>query len=247
MLVSVIIPYYQDIENIETSVLSVLNQSYQKLEIIIIDNENTKISKNTLNALKKKSKKIKIIQNKKYNLAGIGRNIGIKNSKGDYIAFLDSDDYWHKDKIKLQLKKIYKNNIDVLFTNFVAINKNKKILYKVKSPKNFKFDDLIKSCPICCSSVMIKKKCLKKIKFRKLKTKEDYDLWLSLSKSGFSMNSLNKYLTYYHVRNSSLSSLHLNKLLNAFIIYNKYLKFSFQYSIYCVLRLYLNAFKKKFL
>ena len=123
MLVSIIIPYYNDKKYIFRSVSSALNQSYKNIEIIIIDNENSLISKKILMDISKKSKKIKILSNKKkVNLAGVGRNIGIKNSRGRYVSFLDSDDYWSKDKLKIQIKEIKKQNADVLFTSFKAVN-----------------------------------------------------------------------------------------------------------------------------
>ena len=114
MLVSIIIPYYNDKKYIFRSVSSALNQSYKNIEIIIIDNENSLISKKILKDISKKSKKIKILSNKKkVNLAGVGRNIGIKNSKGRYVSFLDSDDYWSKDKI--QIKEIKKQNECIIY------------------------------------------------------------------------------------------------------------------------------------
>ncbi len=248
MLVSIIIPYYDDEKNIKISVKSALNQTYNNTEIIIIDNENSNRSNNILKKLSKKSKKIKIVKNlTKLNYAGLGRNIGIKSSKGKFIAFLDSDDYWDKNKLKFQIAKCIKDKIDVLFTNFKAFNEKKKIIYSVKPPSSLNFNDLIKACPVCCSSVIILKKCFKKRLFKKLKTKEDYDLWLNLSKAGYKIQCLDRYLTYYKVRTNSLSSLHFNKFQNAFLIYYKSLKFSLIYSIFCVSRLYLNAFKKKYL
>lgn len=248
MLVSIIIPYYKDEENVYKSVYSALNQTYKSFEIIIVDNENSISSKKILDNFKKKSKKIKIIKNENNkNYAGIGRNLGIKYAKGKLIAFLDSDDFWKKKKLELQVSKMIKTNADILFTNFIAVdNKNKK-LYEVITPKILTFNIFLKSCPVCCSSVIIKKKCFSKAIFKDYKTKEDYDLWLRLSKSNFRIESLNLNLTMYRVRSKSLSSLHLNKIINAFRIYYFSLKFSFLYSIFCVIRLYLNAFKKKYL
>ena len=246
MLVSIIIPYYNDKKNINSSVLSALKQTYKNTEIIIIDNENSFSSRSILNKISKISKKIKIFNNKLINYAGLGRNLGITYSKGELIAFLDSDDLWSKEKLTLQVKDLINKKIDILFTNYKAINLKKKILYKVKPPSVLTFIDLIKACPVCLSSSLIKKKCFKNIKFKKLKTKEDYELWLNLSKSGYKIRTLNYFLTFYRVRKSSLSSFHINKIKNAFLIYYKYQNFSIYYSIFCVIRLYFNALKKKF-
>ena len=248
MLVSIIIPYYKDDENIDKSTYSALNQTYKNFEIIIVDNENSIFSKKTLKNLKKKSKKIKIIRNVSYkNYPGIGRNLGIKHAKGKLIAFLDSDDFWKKKKLELQISKIIKNDTDIVFTNFIAVDNNNRKLYEVKTPKILTYDIFLKSCPVCCSSVIIKKKCFNKAIFKDYKTKEDYDLWLRLSKANFKIESLNSNLTIYRVRPYSLSSLHMNKIINAFKIYYFSLKFSFLYSIFYVIRLYFNAFKKKYL
>ena len=248
MLVSIIIPYYNDKKYIYRSVSSALSQSYQNIEIIIIDNENSLISKKILSDISKKSKKIKILSNKKEpNLVGIGRNIGIKNSRGNYICFLDSDDYWSKNKLRIQIKELKNQNADVLFTGFTAVNEKKKILYKVLPPNTLPLNTLIKSCPVCCSSVLIKKKCFRNLQFKNFRTKEDYDLWIKFSLKRYRIKSINNFLTFYTVRDSSLSSLHLNKIVNAYSIYSKTLKFNFFYSLFSVFRLYFNAFKKKYL
>ena len=248
MMVSIIIPYYKDEKNIYRSTYSALNQTYKNFEIIIVDNENSIFSKKVLENLKKISKKIKIIKNKSNkNFAGIGRNLGIKQAKGKLIAFLDSDDFWKKKKLELQISIMIKNNTDVLFTNFTAVDENNRKLYEVKTPKILTYDIFLKSCPVCCSSVILKKRCFNKAIFKDYKTKEDYDLWLRLSKINFKIESLNSNLTMYRVRPDSLSSLHMNKIINAFKIYYFSLKFSFLYSIFYVIRLYFNAFKKKYL
>ena len=248
MLISIIIPYFNDEKYISRSVNSALAQTYKNTEIIIIDSEYSENSKKILKSISARSKKIKVILNKKsIKFPGIGRNIGIKEAKGELIAFLDSDDYWKKNKLEFQLKEMKKKNSDVIFTGFEAKNEKNKFLYRVKSPAIKDFELLLRSCPLCCSSVLIKKKCFKNKKFKDFKTKEDYDLWLNLSINGYLISSTNQILTFYTVRKNSLSSFHINKLTNAFKIYNYSLNFSFFYSIFCVFRLYSNAFIKKYL
>lgn len=246
MFLSVIIPYFNDAENIKEAVLSALGQTYKNIEIIIVDDENTINSKKILNKIKNIDDKIKIIRNKKNLGVSAARNRGIKYAKGDLIAFLDSDDLWKKNKINLQLKFIKKYNADICYTSYLGIN-NKRILYKIKSPKTVSYASLLKECPICCSSVVIKRKIFEKIKFKNLKTKEDYMLWLDFSKKGYKFIGLDKFLSLYQIRNNSLSSLHVNKIFSAFKIYSYYLNYNFLLSVFFVFRLYMNAFKKKFI
>lgn len=244
MLVSVIIPYFKDEKNIVNSVNSALNQSYNKIEIIIIDDENSKKSYQILSNLK--NKKIKIFKTKKNLGVARARNLGIKKSKGDFIAFLDSDDLWKKNKLYYQLKIMKKYSIDFCFTAYQAV-REKKVIYSVSSPKKINYNQLIYSNPICCSSILIKSKILKKNYFKNIQTKEDYELWLRLAKKNFSFMGINKTLTKYQLRKNSLSSKHLNKIKNAFLIYYKFNNFDYIKSLFCVLILYWNAFKKKFL
>mgnify|MGYP006079353389 CR=1 FL=1 len=171
MLVSVIIPYFNDEVNIEKAVKSALTQTYKKLELIIVDDENSSTSQKVLLNLKKKFKRVKIISTQKQSGVSIARNKGIKKAKGDFIAFLDSDDLWKKQKIKEQLIFIKKNNLDICYTDYLAVNDDNKTLYKVRTPKTLLYKDLLKECPIACSSVILKKKYLKKINLRFLKQK----------------------------------------------------------------------------
>ena len=100
-LVTIIIPFYQKRKFFLKTINSILNQSYQKFEIIIIYDDENKRDLNFLRSFK--SKKIKIIINKKNLGVGKSRNRGIKITKTKYIAFCDADDVWHKQKLKKQI------------------------------------------------------------------------------------------------------------------------------------------------
>lgn len=247
MLVSIIIPYFNDPNNIKFCIQSALAQNYPKLEILIIDDENSINSKKILKEISKFNKKIKIFNTKKNKGVSFARNLGIKKSNGKFIAFLDSDDLWKKNKIKNQIFEIKKRKLDVCYSDFKTINDNKNFSYKVKLPKKLNYDDLLKACPICCSSIIVKSQIIKKNKFSKLKTKEDYELWLRLSKNKFKFGGVNKYLTFYKIRKNSLSSHQVNKLINAFKIYKDYNNYGIVLSLLFTIRLYYNAFIKKFL
>ena len=246
-LISIIIPYFKKKEFFKETIESVKNQSYKNFEIILIyddiDKTDLKFVKHTLKKIKYK----KIIINKNNLGAGISRNLGIKKSKGKFIAFLDADDVWYKNKIKKQINFMRKKKVHFSFSNYSIINKNNKIIKIIKAPKQIKFIDLLFACDIGLSSVILESNLLKNRKFSGLKTKEDYLLWLSLAKDGIKMMSINETLVSWRKTDNSLSTSVIQKLSDAFTIYNKYLKFNFVKSILHVFALSLNFLNKRYL
>ena len=124
--VSVIVPYYKKKNYIKKTINSIKLQSYKNLEIIIIyddeDIEDFKMIKN----IQRSDDRIKLIINKKTLGAGMSRNIGIQKARGKYIAFLDADDLWKKNKIQLQLNYMIKNNLEICHTSYEILDKNVK-------------------------------------------------------------------------------------------------------------------------
>lgn len=245
-LVSVIVPYYNKKIYIYKTVKSILRQSYQNFEIIIIyddDKEDLALLKKVV----KLDKRIFLIRNFKNIGAGLSRNKGIKISRGNFIAFLDSDDIWLIDKLKLQLRFMQKNNYDFSFTSYDIIDsKDKKIGNRQANPF-LNYDNLVKSCDIGLSTVILKRKLFNNYyRFANLKTKEDYVYWLKLAKKGIKMCGLNRSLTKWRATENSLSSNSKQKVLDAFLVYRKYLKFSLIKSLLCVIVLSLNYILKKY-
>ena len=246
MLVSVIIPYYKSEKYIFKTVDSVIKQSYKNWEIIIVDDENSLHSKIVLNLIRLKNHKIKIFTNNSNKGVSFSRNVGIKKSKGKFIAFLDSDDYWKKNKLKKQVSFMVKNKAKASFTSYTCKDERGKFLYNVIAKKNLDYNFLLSQCPICCSSVVLKKSIAKNIYFKNLLTKEDYELWLRLSKKNI-FYGMKNILTVFTSRKNSLSSKQFNKIFNAYYIYRVFNKKGLFKSLYFVLRLYLNAIIKKIL
>ena len=114
ILISVIIPYFKKKKFIFKTINSVLNQSYKNLEVIIIYDDIDLSDLKFIKSFSKKDKRIKIYQNKKNLGVSKSRNIGVKKSKGDYIAFIDSDDLWKKKKIKRAIKFYEKKQISYI-------------------------------------------------------------------------------------------------------------------------------------
>ncbi len=250
ILISVIIPYYNKRNYIYNSLKSVLRQSHKKIEIIIIyDDENLKDLK-YIKKIIKKDKRARILINKKNKGVSISRNIGIKKSKGKYIAFLYAYDIWHYDKLSYQLNYMIKNKLIITHTNYKIINETNKIIRNMIVEKYITYKKLLNSCDIGLSTVMISTKIKRLINFQKITTKEDYILWLRLSKK-YKIIGINKSLTNWRYTSESLSSSVVQKFKDAYTVYNKYLCEGKLLSIYRVINLSVNytfkIFKQKFI
>ena len=246
-LVSIIIPYYKKKIFFKKTIDSIKNQTYKNFEIILIYDDS---NRSDLIFVKKTLKKIKnknIIINKKNMGAGISRNYGIKKSKGKFLSFLDSDDVWDKNKLKKQIKFMKNNCLEFSYSNYSIIDEKGILLKKIKSPNIIKFRDLLFSCDIALSSVIINSKLLKSEKFPNLKTKEDYLLWLKLSKKNIKMMGIDKNFVFWRKTHNSLSSSVMQKLKDAFLVYNKYLKINFLFSIILIFFLSINSIIKRYL
>jgi teichuronic acid biosynthesis glycosyltransferase TuaG len=224
-LVSVIIPYYKKKEYITSSINSVLKQSHKNLELIIIYDDSNHEDLIILKNLKKKDKRIKIFINKKNIGAGLSRNKGIKLSKGNFIAFLDSDDLWLPNKLKKQIFFMKQRKIKISHTSYYIINYKNKIIGQRKA-KDLSHKQLLKSCDIGLSTIILDKRLIKNnTKFASIKTKEDYVLWLKITLNEKKIYALLNNLTKWRKLDNSLSSSKFQKIKDGYLVYRKYMKF----------------------
>jgi len=204
-LVSVIMPYYDKKDYFFESINSVLNQTHTNLEIIIVyDDENKNDLEHIKNCIKNDTR-VKIIFNDNNKGVSYSRNKAISIAQGKYIAFLDCDDYWETNKIEVQLNFMLTHGYDFSHTTYQVINYKGKIVSTIKAQSTLKYKELLKSCDIGLSSVILKRKLLSDMKFPELKTKEDFVLWFSLAKKSVNLFGLNKSLMFWRQTPNSLT------------------------------------------
>ncbi len=242
--ISIIIPYYKKEKYFEKTINSILNQTFRDFEVLIIFDEENLDNLGFIKRIAKRDKRIKIFLNRKNYGAGVSRNIGIGKSESKYIAFIDADDIWDKNKLKIQYNFMKKKNLLVTHTSYQIINE-KGVPTSNRLARELSYRDLLKSCDIGLSTVMLNKKVLKKnLLFPDLKTKEDYVLWLKLAKKGTIFYPIQKNLTKWRRTKSSLSSSIIQKLKDGYTVYYKYEKNNFLISIYKLFILSFNFLKK---
>ena len=136
-LVTVIIPYFKKKEFILDTINTVVKQTYKNLEIIVIYDDTDLSDLNYLKKIAKSDNRIKIFKNIHNLGAGLSRNEGIKKSSGEYIAFLDADDLWHKEKISKQVYFMKQNYSTISHTSYSIINDKTKMLLIIEPSEEF--------------------------------------------------------------------------------------------------------------
>ena len=232
--VSIILPNFNSSNYILDTIKSIMNQSYKKWKLIIVDDCS---DKKTLDVLKKiKNKKIKIYYFKKNMGAGHCRNFAIKKSKSEFLAFIDSDDLWGKNKLKAQINFMIKKKYKFTYTYYYTINENNNLLKSVFVPKIFSFESFVKNTSIATSTMIIKRDLVKNTKFPNTKICEDYFFKCQILKKINYAICYPFFLTKYRIRKNSLQSNRfknlicmwkINKNLNHFNIFKNFISLLF--------------------
>ena len=194
--VSVIIPTQNKRNSLQRAVKSVLNQSFIDWELYIVNDSE-------INVKEYDDSRIKVLNNKQLKGGSAARNFGIKYAKGDYIAFLDDDDEWESEKLKIQLNKMEVDNSILSFTG-------KNIFYNAKFFKySFNESNLLWILYFynfvgTTSSIMVLSKACKSIGGfdESLSQLQDYDLYLRITKEG-KFSGINKPLLNYYINTSN--------------------------------------------
>ena len=244
-LISIIMPYYKKSATVKQTIDSIFAQTYSNFELIIIYDDEDKKDLEYLKKIVKKSEKVLIIINQSNLGAGLSRNLGIKNAKGEFVAFIDADDTWHKKKLEEQINFMKVNNFQVSHTSYNIIDINSNLISRRKARTFNTVKSLIKSCDIGLSTVIAKRSIFnQELIFPNLKTKEDFVLWLKFLENDYSIIALDIYLTDWKKVKNSLSSSVIQKLYDGFKVYKIYMKYNFIKSIYLLFCLSVNSLIK---
>jgi teichuronic acid biosynthesis glycosyltransferase TuaG len=244
--VSIITPVYNVRRFIFDTISSVIEQEYSDWELILIDDNSTDGGYEELVAVYGSFEKIKIIRNSTNLGAGFSRNAGMDLADGRYIAFLDSDDIWSRDKLSTQLKFMEEHNAPICHTSFSFID------YKgdahhggVKVSEKVDLIGHLKNTEIGTSTAIIDRNLVGDFRFSLIRARQDLKLWISLLASGYISFGLDKDLVKYRVRKGSVSSNKIKMLYVTFFIYIKISQLTLAQRISCYISYLINAISKR--
>jgi glycosyltransferase involved in cell wall biosynthesis len=177
-------PAYQAEKTIRESMESVLAQTFANWELIIVFDKSTDKTEEIIHSFCEKDARItSYTQREKLGVAG-ARNLGIANAKGEWVAFLDSDDLWLSDKLEKQLRFMYEKNADISYTSTAYIMNNLRSRYVLRAKPKLSYNMLMKQNIMSCSSVIVRRQIAERNPFfqgQSIKDfAEDYAVWLKI-------------------------------------------------------------------
>lgn len=242
--VSIIIPVYNAEKFIGKTIESVLNQTYKNWEMLIF---NDKSKDNSLKIIKKYSEKderIKVVDSKENVGVVAARNKLIEIATGEFIAFLDADDYWKQNKLEKQIKFMRKNNALISCTEYTRVTEDEKEINNIIIKEVITYEDMLKNNYLGCLTVIYNANKLGKRYFKERKKNEDYVLWLEIVKETKIIFGLKENLAFYRVLNNSRSSNKIKVAKDRWEVYRKIERLSLLKSIYYFLQYVIRALKK---
>jgi len=244
-LVSIITANYNCEKFLDDTINSVLNQTYQNWEMIIVDDVSSDKSVEIIQKYVKKDNRITLIQLKENSGAAVARNTAIEASKGRFISFLDSDDLWTDNKLEKQISFMLDKGYDFTYTNYDLIDEDNVRYGKTfKAQREVTYTDLLKTCTIGCLTAIYDTKKMGKVYMPLIRKRQDYGLWLKILKKIDKAYLYNESLAVYRTRNNSISSNKINASKFQWKIYREIEKLNLLQSSYYFLHYAYKGLKK---
>ena len=212
-LVSIIMPSYNTAEYIKESIDSVLAQTYTNWELIIVDDCSTDNTDAVIALFE--DKRIRYFKNERNSGAAVSRNRALREAKGRYIAFLDSDDLWVPEKLEKQIDFIKRNGFVFTYTDYDRIDENSQPLNIFCSgPKVVTKKGMYKYCYPGCLTVIYDRNAIGDIQIKDIKKNNDYAMWLIVCKKA-DCYLLGERLARYRIRKKSISHGNIMKVIKS--------------------------------
>ncbi len=227
-VVSVVMPAYNSEKYIAKSVKSVLEQSFRDFELIIVDDCSTDKTFDIIKELLRMDSRIKCCRLKKNSGVATARNFGMSLSRGEWIAFIDSDDLWASEKLERQLETARNEKADIVYCSYSIVDETgKRVCEDFIVPEKTDYESILVKNIIGLSTVLINKILCKKYSFSTELYHEDYAFWLDVLKDGNKAVGNVDVEVHYCMRGGSRSSGKIKCAYHRWKIYRSHQKLSF--------------------
>ncbi len=231
-LVSIITPNFNSSKYIKQTIDSVLNQTHQNWEWIIVDDNSSDDSTKIITTYKQ-DKRITLFCLEKNSGAAIARNKALELAKGRYITFIDSDDLWLPNFLQETINYLTTNNVELVYTSYKRYDEDlNPYLEDFTGPDKVNYNRLLYNCPIPMLTAIYDSKRIGKIKIPFVDKREDYAMWLNVLKKTPYAYCIKKPLAIYRIRKGSYSRNKLLMGIKQFNVYYKFLNFNLVKSFY---------------
>ena len=237
-LISVITPVYNSEKFLEAAITSVQNQTYSNWEMILVDDASTDNSEKIAEEFYSEDSRI-IYEKLPVNRGpAVSRNRAIELATGEYIAFLDSDDFWAPDKLEIQIDFMKKNNCDVSFSSYLLVDEEGNSLRKkVIAMPVLSYEKLLRNNYIGNLTGMYCSGTIGKVFSPQIRKRQDWGVWLeAIKRSGKPALGIELDLSFYRKRKDSVSTNKFGLLKHNFFFYKNHLNQSWPTAIYSMAR-----------
>ena len=245
-LVSIVTPVYNSEKFISETIESIQSQTYRNWELLLIDDCSKDNSYEIIKNYMQNDDRIKYIKLEKNSGAAVSRNTGIKNAKGRFIAFIDSDDLWEAKKLEIQVKYMLENKLGFSFTSYRYIKEDGTRTNKIaKAPNKINYNGLLKNTIIGCSTVLIDRNIIGDFTMPLVRRGQDTATWLQLLKKEKYAYGISEALVNYRLVGNSISSNKITALKRTWTTYRNVEKLGLLKSSYVFCFYVFNAIKKR--
>ena len=232
-IVTVVMPVHNAAAHLRETIEGLRRQTFTDWECVAVDDDSEDDSVSMLKELAEKDGRIRLRVLGINGGAAVARNEGIRAARGRFIAFLDSDDSWHDEKLERHLRFMQETGSRFSFTAMERMSESGQVIGNVGVPRRVSHEDMLKTNYIGCSTAMYDTACFGKMEMPLIRRRQDYALWLKLLRQVDYAYGLNEPLTRYRVRAGSVSSNKLDTSRYTWRVYRQIEGLSVVRSVYC--------------
>ncbi|WP_029271373.1 glycosyltransferase family 2 protein [Flavobacterium sp. KJJ] len=236
-LVSIITPTFNTEKYIRATLQSVIDQSYQNWELILVDDASTDQTVAIIKEYAQNDSRIKLTELTKNSGNGFARNVALEKANGKYIAYLDADDLWFTTKLEKQIQFLKANNLPFTFSFYDCIDEDGNSLNKrVEAPLNLTYNQLFFCNYVGNLTAIYDADYFGKIVIKATQKRQDWRLWLTILKQIKQTKPVPEPLAFYRIRKDSISSSKFKLIKHNFGVYRDFHGFNFVSSVLLMTR-----------